>query len=118
MRDCGLGALPKSRDRLCMTKVEEKLKAGRAKRQEGSGFSEEPQRRSTPSQSSKKDPATTTSAQDALKCQQPPKQFKRPHHAVISGLGWGLAVMPSPRGSGDWTGCDSREKGYCEFSNR
>uniref|UniRef100_A0A4W6DYV5 Zinc finger protein 512B n=1 Tax=Lates calcarifer TaxID=8187 RepID=A0A4W6DYV5_LATCA len=44
-----------------MTKVEEKLKAGRAKRQEGSGFSEEPQRRSTPSQSSKKDPATTSS---------------------------------------------------------
>ncbi|XP_076596324.1 zinc finger protein 512B isoform X2 [Chaetodon auriga] len=44
-----------------MTKVEEKLKAGRAKRQEGSGFSEEPQRRSTASQSSRKDPATTSS---------------------------------------------------------
>ncbi|XP_030278743.1 zinc finger protein 512B isoform X3 [Sparus aurata] len=44
-----------------MTKVEEKLKAGRAKRPEGSGFSEEPQRRPTPSQSSKKDPATTSS---------------------------------------------------------
>ncbi|XP_073325960.1 zinc finger protein 512B isoform X2 [Pagrus major] len=44
-----------------MTKVEEKLKAGRAKRSEGSGFSEEPQRRPTPSQSSKKDPATTSS---------------------------------------------------------
>ncbi|XP_038578333.1 zinc finger protein 512B isoform X7 [Micropterus salmoides] len=43
-----------------MTKVEEKLKAGRAKRSEGSGFSEEPQRR-PPSQSSKKDPATTSS---------------------------------------------------------
>ncbi|XP_028265755.1 zinc finger protein 512B isoform X2 [Parambassis ranga] len=38
-----------------MTKVEEKLKAGRAKRTEGSGFSEEPQRRSASSQSSKKD---------------------------------------------------------------
>ncbi|XP_040915979.1 zinc finger protein 512B isoform X4 [Toxotes jaculatrix] len=44
-----------------MTKVEEKLKAGRAKRPEGSGFSEEPQRRPAPSQSSKKDPATTSS---------------------------------------------------------
>ncbi|XP_035513485.1 zinc finger protein 512B isoform X7 [Morone saxatilis] len=32
-----------------MTKVEEKLKAGRAKRSEGSVFSEEPQRRPTPS---------------------------------------------------------------------
>ncbi|XP_029911396.1 zinc finger protein 512 isoform X2 [Myripristis murdjan] len=44
-----------------MTKVEEKLKAGRAKRPEGSGFSEEPQRRANPSQLSKKDPATTSS---------------------------------------------------------
>ncbi|XP_053280489.1 zinc finger protein 512B isoform X6 [Pleuronectes platessa] len=44
-----------------MTKVEEKLKAGRAKRPEGSGFSEEQQRRPTSSQSSKKDPATTSS---------------------------------------------------------
>ncbi|XP_035502074.1 zinc finger protein 512B isoform X3 [Scophthalmus maximus] len=44
-----------------MTKVEEKLKAGRAKKPEGSGFSEEPQRRPTPSQSTKKDPATTSS---------------------------------------------------------
>ncbi|KAM3871880.1 zinc finger protein 512B [Diretmus argenteus] len=44
-----------------MTKVEEKLKAGRVKRPEGSGFSEEPQRRPNPSQSSKKDPATTSS---------------------------------------------------------
>ncbi|XP_053174403.1 zinc finger protein 512B isoform X2 [Scomber japonicus] len=43
-----------------MTKVEEKLKAGRAKRSEGSGFSEEPQRRPS-SQPSKKDPATTSS---------------------------------------------------------
>lgn len=43
-----------------MTKVEEKLKAGRAKRSEGSGFSEEPQRRA-PIQSTKKDPATTSS---------------------------------------------------------
>ncbi|XP_056278508.1 zinc finger protein 512B isoform X2 [Pseudoliparis swirei] len=48
-----------------MTKVEEKLKAGRAKRSEGSGFSEEPQRRPTPSQSSKKDPAATGSGADA-----------------------------------------------------
>ncbi|XP_074500198.1 zinc finger protein 512B isoform X3 [Sebastes fasciatus] len=47
-----------------MTKVEEKLKAGRAKRSEGSGFSEEPQRRPTSSQSSKKDPATTSSGAD------------------------------------------------------
>lgn len=46
-----------------MTKVEEKLKAGRVKRQEGSGFSEEPQRRSTASQSSKKDSATTSSGE-------------------------------------------------------
>ncbi|KAF7662816.1 hypothetical protein LDENG_00225660 [Lucifuga dentata] len=44
-----------------MTKVEEKLKAGRVKRPEGSGLSEEPQRRPNPSQSSKKDPATTSS---------------------------------------------------------
>uniref|UniRef100_A0A8C4EMH8 Zinc finger protein 512B n=1 Tax=Dicentrarchus labrax TaxID=13489 RepID=A0A8C4EMH8_DICLA len=44
-----------------MTKVEEKLKAGRVKRPEGSVFSEEPQRRPTSSQSSKKDPATTSS---------------------------------------------------------
>lgn len=49
---------------LGMTKVEEKLKAGRVKRSEGSGFSEEPQRRHTPSQSSKKDPATTSSGED------------------------------------------------------
>ncbi|TMS16033.1 Zinc finger protein 512B [Larimichthys crocea] len=44
-----------------MTKVEEKLKAGRVKRSDGSGFSEDPQRRPTPSQSLKKDPATTSS---------------------------------------------------------
>ncbi|XP_076022644.1 zinc finger protein 512B isoform X2 [Genypterus blacodes] len=44
-----------------MSKVEEKLKAGRAKRQDGGGFSEEPQRRSNQSQSSKKEPATTSS---------------------------------------------------------
>ncbi|XP_069580895.1 zinc finger protein 512B isoform X1 [Brachyistius frenatus] len=44
-----------------MTKVEEKLKAGRVKRSEGSGFSEEPQRRPTSSQSSKKESATTSS---------------------------------------------------------
>ncbi|XP_042265224.1 zinc finger protein 512B isoform X4 [Thunnus thynnus] len=44
-----------------MTKVEEKLKAGRAKRSEGSGFTEEPQRRPSSSQTSKKDPATTSS---------------------------------------------------------
>ncbi|XP_028438649.1 zinc finger protein 512B isoform X2 [Perca flavescens] len=47
-----------------MTKVEEKLKAGRAKRSEGTGFSEEPQRRPTSSQSSKKDPATSSSGAD------------------------------------------------------
>uniref|UniRef100_A0A8D3A5N8 Zinc finger protein 512B n=1 Tax=Scophthalmus maximus TaxID=52904 RepID=A0A8D3A5N8_SCOMX len=47
-----------------MTKVEEKLKAGRAKKPEGSGFSEEPQRRPTPSQSTKKDPATTSGVPD------------------------------------------------------
>lgn len=48
-----------------MTKVEEKLKAGRVKRPEGSGFSEEPQRRptGTPSHHSKKDPATTSSGE-------------------------------------------------------
>ncbi|KAM7411735.1 hypothetical protein PAMA_021626 [Pampus argenteus] len=44
-----------------MTKVEEKLKAGRVKRSEGSGFGDEPQRRPSSSQSSKKDPATTSS---------------------------------------------------------
>lgn len=44
-----------------MTKVEEKLKAGRVKRSEGGGASEEPQRRPTPSQSSKKDTTTTNS---------------------------------------------------------
>ncbi|XP_074537351.1 zinc finger protein 512B isoform X4 [Halichoeres trimaculatus] len=44
-----------------MTKVEEKLKAGRVKRSEGSGASEEPQRRPAPSQSSKKDATTTNS---------------------------------------------------------
>ncbi|KAA8590946.1 zinc finger protein 512B isoform X2 [Etheostoma spectabile] len=47
-----------------MTKVEEKLKAGRAKRSEGTGFSEEPQRRPISSQSSKKDPATSSSGAD------------------------------------------------------
>ncbi|XP_037832850.1 zinc finger protein 512B isoform X3 [Kryptolebias marmoratus] len=44
-----------------MTKVEEKLKAGRVKRSEGCGFSEEPQRRPASSQSSKKEPATANS---------------------------------------------------------
>ncbi|TNN46211.1 Zinc finger protein 512B [Liparis tanakae] len=53
------------RTRHRMTKVEEKLKAGRAKRSEGSGFSEEPQRRPTPSQASKKDLAATGSGADA-----------------------------------------------------
>ncbi|XP_072305873.1 zinc finger protein 512B isoform X2 [Eucyclogobius newberryi] len=43
-----------------MTKVEEKLKAGRVKRPEGSSVIEEPQKRSS-SVSSKKDPATTSS---------------------------------------------------------
>uniref|UniRef100_A0A3B5LJ85 Zinc finger protein 512B n=1 Tax=Xiphophorus couchianus TaxID=32473 RepID=A0A3B5LJ85_9TELE len=38
-----------------MTKVEEKLKAGRVKRPEGCGFSDEPQRRPSSAQSSKKD---------------------------------------------------------------
>ncbi|XP_043970669.1 zinc finger protein 512B isoform X1 [Gambusia affinis] len=44
-----------------MTKVEEKLKAGRVKRPEGCGFSDEPQRRPTSAQSSKKEPVTTSS---------------------------------------------------------
>lgn len=43
-----------------MTKVEEKLKAGRVKRTEGGGLSEESQKRPTTSLS-KKDPATTSS---------------------------------------------------------
>ncbi|KAM9855879.1 zinc finger protein 512B [Aulostomus maculatus] len=43
-----------------MTKVEEKLKAGRVKRHEGGGFSDELQKK-TPNQSSKKDSATTSS---------------------------------------------------------
>lgn len=46
-----------------MTKVEEKLKAGRVKRSEGSGFSEEPQKRPASSQPSKKDPATSSSGE-------------------------------------------------------
>ncbi|XP_047224552.1 zinc finger protein 512B isoform X3 [Girardinichthys multiradiatus] len=44
-----------------MTKVEEKLKAGRVKRPEGCGFSDEPQRRPLSAQSSKKEPATASS---------------------------------------------------------
>ncbi|XP_068606954.1 zinc finger protein 512B [Brachionichthys hirsutus] len=46
-----------------MTKVEEKLKGSRAKRPEGSGLSDEPQRRTagSSSQSSKKDPAASSS---------------------------------------------------------
>ncbi|XP_041859920.1 zinc finger protein 512 isoform X2 [Melanotaenia boesemani] len=44
-----------------MTKVEEKLKAVRGKRSEGSGSSEEPQRRPISSQSFKKESATTSS---------------------------------------------------------
>uniref|UniRef100_A0A8C7XQB0 Zinc finger protein 512B n=1 Tax=Oryzias sinensis TaxID=183150 RepID=A0A8C7XQB0_9TELE len=47
-----------------MAKVEEKLKAGRMKRQEGSGFSEEPQRRPSSSQSSKKEPALSSAVHD------------------------------------------------------
>lgn len=44
-----------------MTKVEEKLKAGRVKRPEGSGFTEEAQRRPSSVQPSRKDSATTSS---------------------------------------------------------
>ncbi|KAM4610453.1 zinc finger protein 512B isoform 2-T3 [Polymixia lowei] len=44
-----------------MTKVEEKLKAGRAKRPEGSGFSDDPQRRPNHGQTSKKDAAPPSS---------------------------------------------------------
>ncbi|XP_054902202.1 zinc finger protein 512B isoform X2 [Poeciliopsis prolifica] len=44
-----------------MTKVEEKLKAGRVKKPEGCGFSDEPQRRPTSAQSSKKEPVTASS---------------------------------------------------------
>ncbi|XP_038127362.1 zinc finger protein 512B isoform X2 [Cyprinodon tularosa] len=44
-----------------MTKVEEKLKAGRVKRPEGCGFSDEHQRRPVSAQSSKKEPATASS---------------------------------------------------------
>uniref|UniRef100_A0A096M4G8 Zinc finger protein 512B n=1 Tax=Poecilia formosa TaxID=48698 RepID=A0A096M4G8_POEFO len=44
-----------------MTKVEEKLKAGRVKRSEGCGFNDEPQRRPASAQSSKKEPVTTSS---------------------------------------------------------
>lgn len=44
-----------------MTKVEEKLKAGRVKRPEGSGFIEEAQRRPSSVQPSRKDSATTSS---------------------------------------------------------
>ncbi|XP_034028507.1 zinc finger protein 512B isoform X3 [Thalassophryne amazonica] len=47
-----------------MSKVEEKLKAGRVKRPEGSGFIEETHKKLTPSQSSKKDPATSGSVPD------------------------------------------------------
>lgn len=54
-----------------MTKVEEKLKAGRAKRPEGSGFSEDSQRRpaATANHPSKKDPATSSSGDYAEKSQ-------------------------------------------------
>ncbi|XP_061591954.1 zinc finger protein 512B isoform X1 [Cololabis saira] len=45
-----------------MSKVEEKLKAGRVKRQEGSGFTEDPHRRSSSSQSSKKESTTSSGA--------------------------------------------------------
>uniref|UniRef100_A0A3Q0T0G5 Zinc finger protein 512B n=1 Tax=Amphilophus citrinellus TaxID=61819 RepID=A0A3Q0T0G5_AMPCI len=48
-----------------MTKVEEKLKAGRVKRTEGSGFAEEPQRRPPSVQTSKKDSAPTRVVLDA-----------------------------------------------------
>nr|XP_057907336.1 zinc finger protein 512B isoform X2 [Doryrhamphus excisus] len=44
-----------------MTKVEEKLKASRVKRPEGSSFSEDPHRRPTANQSSNKRTATTSS---------------------------------------------------------
>lgn len=47
-----------------MTKVEEKLKAGRVKRPEGCGFSDEPQRRPMSVQSSKKEPATASSGEN------------------------------------------------------
>lgn len=61
---------------LGMTKVEEKLKAGRVKRPEGSGSSEEHQKKyaGTPSHSTKKDLTTTNSSEnqflirDLLKC--------------------------------------------------
>lgn len=46
-----------------MTKVEEKLKAGRVKRPEGSGFIEEAQRRPSSGQPSRKDSATTSSGE-------------------------------------------------------
>lgn len=48
-----------------MTKVEEKLKAGRVKRPESSGFSEEHQKKhaGTPSHPTKKDLATTNSSE-------------------------------------------------------
>jgi len=46
-----------------MTKVEEKLKAVRVKRPEGSGFSEEPQRRPTSSQTFKKESAAASSGE-------------------------------------------------------
>uniref|UniRef100_A0A3B5LEY0 Zinc finger protein 512B n=1 Tax=Xiphophorus couchianus TaxID=32473 RepID=A0A3B5LEY0_9TELE len=47
-----------------MTKVEEKLKAGRVKRPEGCGFSDEPQRRPSSAQSSKKEPVTASGVSD------------------------------------------------------
>ncbi|MEQ2185638.1 hypothetical protein GOODEAATRI_020289, partial [Goodea atripinnis] len=62
------GSLPSSypdedpeRMRHSMTKVEEKLKAGRVKRPEGCGISDEPHRRPLSAQSSKKEPATPSS---------------------------------------------------------
>uniref|UniRef100_A0AAV2LX87 C2H2-type domain-containing protein n=1 Tax=Knipowitschia caucasica TaxID=637954 RepID=A0AAV2LX87_KNICA len=51
-----------------MTKVEEKLKAGRVKRPEGNTVIEEPQKRPTPV-STKKDPATTSSGKKS--CSSP-----------------------------------------------
>lgn len=64
---------------LGMTKVEEKLKAGRVKRPEGSGFSEEHQRKhaGTPSHPTKIDLTTTNSSEyQFLICKSLKQYFK------------------------------------------
>uniref|UniRef100_A0A3B4YQY4 Zinc finger protein 512B n=1 Tax=Seriola lalandi dorsalis TaxID=1841481 RepID=A0A3B4YQY4_SERLL len=120
-----------------MTKVEEKLKAGRVKRPEGSGFSEEPQRRNASSavpdiqwqraisergevvcptcsivtrktiHGLKKHMEICQKLQDALKCQQCHKQFRSK-----AGLNYHTMAEHStkPSGSEGQTGDEHEER--------